>query len=153
MCLSKFIYQTSFTMRGLPKEQVEEIRKIYSTTKRTMKDIGEQYGVTATSVMRFCKDLKVDNKNRGTGKKEQYNKWTKLSRYKVKKIIATYLKGNISQKKLAEQFNVHQTTVCNIVKGKSWKHLYQNSPYKKEELRLKFNGFGKAEKGEQKNEF
>lgn len=47
-------------------------------------------------------------------------KTAKLTEDEVIKIRKLYLKGKVSQRKLANQFGVSQRTIFNIVKNKSW---------------------------------
>ncbi len=119
----------------LTQEKILEIRNIYLTTNRTMEDIGGEFGVNKVYVHRHLKDWGCDDKNQNIG---ENNKWAKLTKYQVKKIIVTYLKGGITQKKLAEQYNVHQTTIWAICNGKSWKNIFQKKrPFNKEIISIK----------------
>lgn len=47
----------------------------------------------------------------------------KLTEKEVLRIRYLYSKGNISQRKLAKQFNVTQPMITNIVKRQNWKHI------------------------------
>lgn len=46
-----------------------------------------------------------------------------LTESSVRDIRKRYEAGGITQRKLAEEFNVHFVTICNVVKRKNWKHV------------------------------
>jgi hypothetical protein len=49
--------------------------------------------------------------------------WAKLTEIQVSEIRRRYAAGGISQRQLAEEFNVHKSTICHILTDRSWKHL------------------------------
>lgn len=51
------------------------------------------------------------------------NKSSKLSEEKILKIRLIYSLGGISQKELAAQFNMNQTTIGDIIRRETWKHV------------------------------
>jgi DNA-binding XRE family transcriptional regulator len=117
-------------MRALPKNKVDEIRHQYMTTDITMVQLGLKYGVTAKSISRYLRGFDCENKKRGTGSVENYCNFTKLSRMSVKRIIILRLKYGLTQKRIAELFDIHQSTISKIFNGHSWKHLFQGAKKK-----------------------
>lgn len=47
----------------------------------------------------------------------------KLSEDEVREIKALLLKGTMSQKDIAQMFDVSTNTICNIKHGRKWKHI------------------------------
>ena len=110
--------------------QVKDIQKRYGSSKVTMKELANEYNVTMTTICRLVKDIETDNKKRGTGSIEQDCNFTKLSNLSVKRIMVMRLKYGMTQKSIANLFDIDQSTVSNICTGKSWKHLFQGAKEK-----------------------
>lgn len=117
-------------MKGLPRNQVDEIRHLYTTTDITMVQLGLRYGVTATSISRYLRGIDCENKKRGTGSVEGYCNFTKLSNMSVKRIIILRLKYGLTQRRIAKLFDVDQSTISKMFNGHSWKHLFQGAKKK-----------------------
>lgn len=47
----------------------------------------------------------------------------KLTEADVNEIRARYSDGGITQQELSEQFGITISGICNIINGKTWKHL------------------------------
>jgi len=47
--------------------QVKDIQKKYGSSNVTMKELANEFNVTETHICRLVKDVKTDNKQRGTG--------------------------------------------------------------------------------------
>ena len=119
--------------------QVREIQKRYGTSDVTMKELAKEFNVTMTTICRLVKDVETDNKKRGKGKISQYCNWTKINEEIATRILVLYMSGQMTQKMIAEMYNLDQSTISNICTGKSWKHLFQGvkEEYKKEILNIK----------------
>lgn len=72
----------------------------------------------------------VNKKKSNVGEK---NASSILAEEQVKEIRAKYDSGKYSQKELAKEYNVNQTTISGIVLGKSWSHLKENIKKSKKE--------------------
>ncbi|HWY34759.1 MAG TPA: HNH endonuclease [Nitrosopumilaceae archaeon] len=79
---------------------------------------------------------RVTNLDYGTAQRNQHDRFThgtdnrgeksvdcKLTDKQVIKIRKLYYVGGITLKELAKEFKVHFTTICDICRGKTWKHL------------------------------
>lgn len=119
--------------------QVREIQKRYGSSKVTMKELAKEFNVTMTTIFRLVKDVETDNKKRGKGKISQYCNWTKINEEIATRILILYMSGQMTQKMIAEMYNLDQSTISNICTGKSWKHLFQGvkDQYNKEILKIK----------------
>ena len=119
--------------------QVREIQKRYGTSNVTMKELAKEFNVTMTTICRLVKDVETDNKKRGKGKISQYCNWTKINEEIATRILILYMSGQMTQKMIAEMYNLDQSTISNICTGKSWKHLFQGvkEQYNKEILNIK----------------
>lgn len=119
--------------------QVNEIKKRYGSTKVTMKELAQEFNVTMTTIWRLVKDVETDNKKRGAGKISEYCNWTKINEDIAKRILILYMSGQMTQRLIAEMYNLDQSTISNICTGKSWKHLFQGvkEQYNNEILNLK----------------
>ena len=119
--------------------QVREIQKRYGTSDVTMKELAKEFNVTMTTICRLVKDVETDNKKRGKGKISQYCNWTKINEEIATRILVLYMSGQMTQKMIADMYNLDQSTISNICTGKSWKHLFQGikEQYNKEILNIK----------------
>lgn len=119
--------------------QVKEIQKRYESSDVTMKELAKEFNITETHICRLVKDIQSDNKKRGAGKISQYCNWTKINEEIATRILILYMSGQMTQKMIAEMYNLHQSTISNICTGKTWKHLFQGlkEQYNKETLKLK----------------
>ena len=119
--------------------QVKEIQKRYESSDVTMKELAKEFNITETHICRLVKDIQTDNKKRGAGKISQYCNWTKINEEIATRILILYMSGQMTQKMIAEMYNLHQSTISNICTGKTWKHLFQGlkEQYNKETLKLK----------------
>ena len=119
--------------------QVKDIQKRYGSSDVTMKELANEFNVTMTTICRLVKDVETDNKKRGTGKISQYCNWTKINEEIATRILILYMSGQMTQRLIAEMYNLDQSTISNICTGKSWKHLFQGvkEQYNKETLKIK----------------
>ena len=119
--------------------QVREIQKRYGSSDVTMRELAKEFNITETHICRLVKDIQTDNKKRGVGKISQYCNWTKINEEIATRILILYMSGQMTQRMIAEMYNLHQSTISNICTGKSWKHLFQGikEQYNKETLKLK----------------
>lgn len=119
--------------------QVREIQKRYGTSDVTMKELANEFNITATHVHRLVKDVETDNKKRGAGKISQYCNWTKINEEIATRILILYMSGQMTQRLIAEMYNIDQSTVSKLCAGKIWKHLFQGvkEKYNKEILKIK----------------
>ena len=119
--------------------QVREIQKRYGSSDVTMRELAKEFNITETHICRLVKDIQSDNKKRGAGKISQYCNWTKINEEIATRILILYMSGQMTQRMIAEMYNLHQSTISNICTGKTWKHLFQGikEQYNKETLKLK----------------
>ena len=119
--------------------QVREIQKRYGSSDVTMRELAKEFNITETHICRLVKEIQTDNKKRGAGKISQYCNWTKINEEIATRILILYMSGQMTQKMIAEMYNLHQSTISNICTGKTWKHLFQGikEQYNKETLKLK----------------
>ena len=119
--------------------QVREIQKRYGSSDVTMRELAKEFNITETHICRLVKDIQTDNKKRGAGKISQYCNWTKINEEIAIRILILYMSGQMTQRMIAEMYNLHQSTISNICTGKTWKHLFQGikEQYNKETLKLK----------------
>jgi DNA-binding transcriptional regulator LsrR (DeoR family) len=120
----------------LSLNSIEEIKNQYRNSDITMDDLSKKYNVTTTTIWRHLKNIDSDNKKRGAGAVSKYCNLTKINEDIAKRILILYMSGQMTQKMIAEMYDLHQTTVHYICTGKSWKHLFQDvrSSYNKEIL-------------------
>jgi DNA-binding transcriptional regulator LsrR (DeoR family) len=123
----------------LSLESIDEIKKQYKCSVITMEELSKKYNVTTTTIYRHLKDIDSDNKKRGKGKVSKYCNWTKIDEEIAKRILILYMSGQMTQKMIAEMYNLHQTTVSYLCRGKTWKHIFQEvkEEYNNEILSLK----------------
>lgn len=123
----------------LNPNDVSNIQTLYSTTTLTLKEISALYNVSTSIIHYHVKNIYSENKLRGVGAVGKNCYLTKLTETSVKKILISRMKGGCSQKEIANRYNVDQSTVSRILRGKTWKHLFQGvkKKYKKEILNLK----------------
>ena len=119
--------------------QVREIQKRYGTSDVTMKELANEFNVTMSTICRLVKDVDSDNKKRGAGKISQYCNWTKINEEIATRILILYMSGQMTQRLIAEMYNIDQSTVSKLCAGKIWKHLFQGvkEKYNKEILKIK----------------
>ena len=119
--------------------QVREIQKRYGSSDVTMRELAKEFNITETHICRLVKDIQTDNKKRGAGKISQYCNWTKINEEIATRILILYMSGQMTQRMIAEMYNLHQSTISNVCTGKTWKHLFQGikEQYNKETLKLK----------------
>jgi DNA-binding transcriptional regulator LsrR (DeoR family) len=117
---------------------IEDIEKQYSSSKITMEELANQYNVTTTTIWRKLKNVDSDNKRRGAGKVSKYCNWTKINEDIATRILILYMSGQMTQRMIAEMYNLHQSTVSHICRGNTWKHLFQGvkEKYNKEILNV-----------------
>jgi predicted XRE-type DNA-binding protein len=118
--------------------QVKDIQKKYGSSNVTMKELANEFNVTETHICRLVKDVKTDNKKRGTGSISEYCNFSKINEEIATRILILYMSGEMTQKMIAEIYNLHQSTVSYICTGKTWKHLFQGvkQQYNKEILKI-----------------
>lgn len=118
--------------------QVRDIQKRYGSSKITMHELAREFNITATHVHRLVKDVDTDNKKRGTGSISQYCNWTKINEDIATRILILYMSGQMTQRMIAEMYNIDQSTVSKLCTGKTWKHLFQGvkEKYNKEILNV-----------------
>lgn len=119
--------------------QVRDIQKRYESSEITMKELANEFNITMTTICRLVKDVETDNKKRGTGSISQYCNWTKINEEIATRILIIYMSGQMTQRLIAEMYNLDQSTISNICTGKTWKHLFQGvkEKYNKEILKIK----------------
>ena len=119
--------------------QVNEIKKRYGSSQITMHELAREFNITATHICRLVKDVETDNKKRGTGSISQYCNWTKINEEIATRILIIYMSGQMTQRLIAEMYNLDQSTVSRLCTGKTWKHLFQGvkEKYNKEILKIK----------------
>ena len=123
----------------LSLSSIEDIKKQYTSSKITMEELADKYNVTTTTIWRKLKNIESDNKKRAAGKVSEHCNWTKINEDIATRILILYMSGQMTQKMIAEMYNIHQSTVSHICNGKTWKHLFQGvkEKYNKELLSLK----------------
>jgi DNA-binding transcriptional regulator LsrR (DeoR family) len=119
--------------------QVREIQKRYGTSDVTMKELAKEFNITETHICRLVKDVETDNKKRGTGSISQYCNFTKINEEIATRILILYMSGQMTQRMIAEMYNLDQSTISKICTGKSWKHLFQGVKEKYNNEILKIN--------------
>ena len=119
--------------------QVNEIKKRYGSSEITMHELAREFNITATHICRLVKDVETDNKKRGTGSISQYCNWTKINEEIATRILIIYMSGQMTQRLIAEMYNLDQSTVSRLCTGKTWKHLFQGvkEKYNEEILKIK----------------
>lgn len=84
---------------------------------KTNNDLNNLEWVSAIENTKHAIDLGVINQ---VG---EFNSCSKLTELLVKQIRDIYSKKQLSQRKLASEFNVSQRVIFNVVNFKSWKHV------------------------------
>ncbi len=64
-----------------------------------------------------------DMKNKGRLPKGENQYLSKLTEVEVLEIRAKYSKGKITQKQLAQEYDVNHSLISKIINRKSWKHI------------------------------
>ena len=120
--------------------EVENIKKIYGTSEITMKELAKKFNVTPAQICRLVKNVKTNNKKRGTGSVSEFCNFTKINEEIATRILILYMSGQMTQRLIAESYNIHQSTVSKLCTGKTWKHLFQGikEQYNKEFLKIKY---------------
>lgn len=118
--------------------QVRDIQERYGSSNVTMHELAREFNITATHICRLVKDVETDNKKRGTGSISQYCNWTKINEDIATRILILYMSGQMTQRMIAEMYNLNQSTVSRLCTGNTWKHLFQGvkEKYNKEILKL-----------------
>ena len=118
----------------LTEVQKKEIRRLYFEENKSSKEISKMFPVYFNSVSRIVKGHKSEYVST---RKERGSK--KLNSEKAKQIIIISLKGLLSQKEIAEMYNVDQSTISRICTGDIYKNIFQKlkKDYKKEIIILK----------------
>ena len=118
--------------------QVRDIQERYGSSNVTMHELAREFNITATHICRLVKDVETDNKKRGTGSISQYCNWTKINEDIATRILILYMSGQMTQRMIAEMYNLDQSTVSRLCTGNTWKHLFQGvkEKYNKEILKL-----------------
>lgn len=65
----------------------------------------------------------ADRDRKGRAAKGETNSSAKLTENQVREILKRYVGGRISQKKLAAEYGVSDSTISYIVRHKNWKHI------------------------------
>ncbi len=121
----------------LTLEQRAQIPLLYAQGKSSS-ELSIKYGVHYKTILQY-----VDRKESAKKLKrvEQFAPFIKLTRAEATSIISQYLQGQKTQKEIAKEFNIDQSTVSNICTGKSWKHLFQGlrRKYNKESIKIARN--------------
>lgn len=68
-------------------------------------------------------DNMIDKKNKGRSPKGEWHCAAKLTAQDVIAIRERYAEGNISQAKLAAEYNVSRGGIADIVKRRNWRHV------------------------------
>lgn len=111
---------------------VGEIRERYAAGGISQRALGLEYGVTNSLISMIIQGKRWKHlagrrektgNTRGTAAKGARHWHAKFTEVQVIDIRARYLAGCISQKDLAVEFNVRQTTISEIVRGKRWGHV------------------------------
>jgi DNA invertase Pin-like site-specific DNA recombinase len=119
--------------------QVEAIRREYASTPVNMTELSEKYGVDAGTIRPIVTGktwrtvgVKYQNAIDDKRRRREYN-WraskgsahprSTLTETDVKKIKELFARDGISKTAIAKQFSIDVTTVKQIVKGRSWKHV------------------------------
>lgn len=80
----------------------------------------------ACTVAENCSHKKIHGTNRGGGRWGTAIEWSKLTEQDVLDVLALCKKG-VSQRMIAKKYNISQATVCNIKRGKIWKHISRSN--------------------------
>jgi DNA-directed RNA polymerase specialized sigma subunit len=105
--------------------EVQAIQKIYGESEITMQELAKKYNVSATQIFRLVKNIETDNKKRGTGSVSKFCNFTKINENIATRILILYMSGKMTQKAIAQNYNIHQSSVSKLCSGKTWKHLFQ----------------------------
>lgn len=68
-------------------------------------------------------DMKAKKRCKSGSQPGEKSSSAKITNEDVIEIREKYKQGNISQKELAKEFNLHQKTISNITLKQTWKHL------------------------------
>lgn len=111
----------SWLYRCCPKNRICTICK---ETKKTDWALikGEKYERVLSNFMELCK--KCHNKYNGIGElRGEHHPLSKLNSKKVINIRKIFDNGALTNREIAKKFKIEASTVGQIVKGKTWKHL------------------------------
>lgn len=140
-------------------EQVMEIRRLYATGEWTYKRLAEKYGCCISNIAGICTGLSYISVTGGepveiNGKRKLFqcghpgvehpsHKLTEDQVLEIRKLYFT--EGNLSLKKIAERYGVHESTVSAIINNRIWKNLKSAEELKKD---AKQHPIDKGKKGE-----
>ena len=115
------------------ENDIIEIQKMlssndYKNGRITQTDIADKFGIAQQTVSKInnnksWKHLKTDHKPVRVISVGEKNSKVTLTDKKVIKIRKLSNEGILTQKDIAKMFGVDQTTISNIKRGKTWKHV------------------------------
>lgn len=109
----------------LTRDDVIQIRRLYSTRDYTQRALGKMFGVTAKAISAIVlrKNWKHVAPSPGDYSRDDPHPNAKLTRDDVEKIRQLYATGNYSYQGLGKVFGVNAGSVFDIVHHKTWKHV------------------------------
>lgn len=105
----------------LQPEDVLAIRKAFSTGEYRQQDLADRYGVSATLIKKVVRGECWPHVG-GPVCGEDYRKGIKMLASDVVHIRQEYRDTEVTQKELANQFNLTPAMVSRIIRGKAWKN-------------------------------
>jgi predicted XRE-type DNA-binding protein len=119
----------------LSEDQVREIFLLLGQCRLTQAEIAARFGVSRSAIE--CINLGITWRHlmppnwRATGgvgpRRREKSHWAVLTEERAAQIRKLVREGAYSLKQIAEMFGVSVATVCDIRRGRSWKHLWHNA--------------------------
>ena len=108
-------YEAPIIKTQITEEMRQEIIKLYTTTRLSQREIGEQFGLSQSRVGQICKDMNI--------KREKLKPCTtKLNDSQVREIKILLSQG-VSSAECGRRFGVNERTIGAIKAGQTWKHV------------------------------
>ncbi|UVI32076.1 hypothetical protein [Paenibacillus spongiae] len=126
----------------ISEDTVIEIRRLYAETDMNRYEIAEKFNIsyaTVSSVINkatwgeVTSELAYDPKVIKQKKKvivRGEKKSKKLNEQCVLEIYRLYLETDLTMKEIGKKYSIKDNTVCNILNGKTWTHIYNIDPDK-----------------------
>jgi group I intron endonuclease len=103
----------------ITKEQVQEIKDLYSTNKYTQTELAKTFHISTTQVHRIIHNKRWNGKNNFDTPITKHN----ITKEQVIEMRALYFRGEYTQKELGARYNLSSAQISLILNNKRWKNI------------------------------
>jgi DNA-binding XRE family transcriptional regulator len=105
----------------LTENEVVRIRNLYASNEFNQKELAKRFGVDNSTICQIIRGQKW--KHAGGPITHSHKPRKHLKKNQVIEIRKRYNRGGITQKELAKQYGIRDSTISEIVNFKRWKHI------------------------------